>query len=66
MEGRTVAGDHGQGDALNQLHNPFGLNIDDDGTLLIADMGNGRIARWTPNTSQGEVVAGGKGGRQSS
>ena len=52
-----MAGGYGQGNALNQLHRPFGLDIDDDGTLLITDINNNRIVRWKPNAKQGEIVA---------
>ena len=57
---RTVAGDHSPGDALNQLHSPRGLDLDVDGSLLIADTYNHRIARWRPNARQGEIVVGSK------
>ena len=56
-----MAGGQGQGDALNQLHFPFTLDIDGDGTLFIADKENHRIVRWRPNAKQGEIVAGGTG-----
>ena len=59
--GRTVAGGQGQGGALNQLHFPLGLDVNDDGTLFIADTANHRIVRWKPETTQGEVIAGGTG-----
>ena len=56
-----MAGDFGCGDDPNQLHFPFGLDIDDDGSLLIADKCNHRIVRWKPNGRGGEIIAGGKG-----
>ena len=59
--GRTVAGGHGQGDALNQLNYPYDLDIDDDGSVFIADMNNHRIVRWKPDATQCEIVAGGRG-----
>ena len=58
--GRTVAGGHGQGDSLYQINEPYGMDIDDDGTLLIADMNNHRIVRWKTNAKSGEIIAGGK------
>ena len=61
VTGRTVAGDRGPGDALNQLHFPLGLDVDDDGSLYIADRDNHRIVRWKSNATQVEIVAGGKG-----
>ena len=63
VNGRTVAGGHGQGDASNQLHFPFGLHIDDDGSLVVADTDNHRIMRWEPNATQGEIMAVSKGTR---
>ena len=61
MNGLTVAGGHGEGDALNQLNLPYCVDVDDDGTLFIADMSNHRIIRWKPDATQGEIIAGGKG-----
>ena len=55
-----MAGDHGRGDALNQLHLPFGLGIDKDGSFFIADINNHRLVQWKPSAAQGELVAGGK------
>ena len=60
MSGRTVAGGHRQGDAFNQLHFPFGLDIDDDGSLVVAETNNHRIVRWKPRATQGEILARGK------
>ena len=59
--GLAVAGGFGEGAGLNQLHFPFGLDIDDDGSLFIADTHNHRIVRWRPNARQGEIIAGGEG-----
>ena len=59
--GRTVAGGDGQGGATNQLRFPLGLDIDDAGSLFVADTNNDRIVRWRPNARQGEIIAGGKG-----
>ena len=62
MQGEAVAGGHGQGSAFNQLHFPFGLDIDDDdGSVFIADTDNHRIVRWEPGARQGEIIAGGNG-----
>ena len=56
-----MAGGHGQGHASNQLHYPFGFDIDDDGSLFVADRNNHRIIRWEPNATQGEIIARSKG-----
>ena len=57
-DGRTVAGGQEQGDAVDQLYSPFG--VDADGSLFIADTDNHRIVRCRPNARQGEIVAGGE------
>ncbi|CAE8586970.1 unnamed protein product [Polarella glacialis] len=62
----VVAGCPGHADGevsadLDRLHRPFGLAIDHEGGLLIADSGNHRIIRWLPGARQGEVVAAGNG-----
>jgi len=56
-EGEVVA----SGDDLTRLHRPFGLAMDLEGAIIIADSGNHRIMRWLPGASEGEVVAGGRG-----
>ena len=52
-------GDHGKGNGLDQLNKPKGIDIDDDGSLYIADQDNHRIVRWISDAKNGEVVAGG-------
>ncbi|CAF1425544.1 unnamed protein product, partial [Rotaria sp. Silwood1] len=61
QNGKTVAGGNGEGDATNQLHKPFGLFVDDDQTMIIADYENHRIVQWKMGDTNGQVVAGGKG-----
>jgi sugar lactone lactonase YvrE len=61
QHGITVAGGHGQGDGLQQIHGLFGLVVDDDDTVFIADWGNHRIVAWKKGDSEGHVVAGGQG-----
>ncbi|CAM2723185.1 unnamed protein product [Rotaria socialis] len=62
QNGVTIAGGNGQGGATNQLYLPFGLFVDDDQTVVIADFGNHRIMQWkNGDTTNGQVVAGGKG-----
>ncbi|CAF4663157.1 unnamed protein product, partial [Rotaria sp. Silwood2] len=61
QNGVTVAGGHGQGSATNQLHWPWGLFVDDDQTIVIADRYNHRIIQWKMGNTNGQVVAGGKG-----
>ncbi|CAF1529660.1 unnamed protein product, partial [Rotaria magnacalcarata] len=62
QNGVAIAGGHGRGDATNQLSWPYGLFIDDDQTVVIADTGNHRIMQWkNGDTTNGQVVAGGNG-----
>ncbi|CAF1450049.1 unnamed protein product, partial [Rotaria magnacalcarata] len=62
QNGVTIAGGHGQGGATNQLYWPFGLFVDDDQTVVIADCWNHRIMQWkNGDTTNGQVVAGGNG-----
>ncbi|CAF3756331.1 unnamed protein product, partial [Rotaria socialis] len=62
QNGVTIAGGHGKGGATNQLHYPWGLFVDDDQTVIIADLGNHRIMQCkNGDTTNGQVVAGGKG-----
>ncbi|CAF4747602.1 unnamed protein product, partial [Rotaria magnacalcarata] len=57
--GVTVAGGHGGGGARNQLFYPWGLFVDDDQTVFIADWGNHRIVQYkNGDTTNGQVVAG--------
>ncbi|CAM4898089.1 unnamed protein product [Rotaria socialis] len=62
QNGVSIAGGHGGGDATNQLYRPFGLFVDDDQAVFIADFWNHRIMQWkNGDTTSGQVVAGGKG-----
>ncbi|CAF1339714.1 unnamed protein product [Rotaria magnacalcarata] len=61
QNGVTIAGGNGGGNDTNQLSNPFGLFVDDDQTVVVADYENHRIMQWkNGNTTNGQVVAGGK------
>ena len=57
----TIAGGNGSGQALNQLNYPFGINIDNEKTIYIADQCNHRIIAWKKDATCGEIVAGGNG-----
>ncbi|CAF3197710.1 unnamed protein product [Rotaria socialis] len=62
QNGVTIAGGNSYGDATNQLYRPYGLFVDDDQTVVIADYGNHHIMQWkNGDTRIGQVVAGGKG-----
>jgi sugar lactone lactonase YvrE len=59
QNGTTVAGGNELGNEMNQLSFPYGLYVDDDQTLYIADCGNNRIMEWKYGATSGKVVAGG-------
>ncbi|CAF1648427.1 unnamed protein product [Rotaria magnacalcarata] len=60
QNGVTVAGGNGEGGATNRLNWPYGLFVDDDQTVVIADWWNNRIIQWkNGDTTNGQVVAGG-------
>ena len=62
QNGVTVAGGHGEGNAVNQLNYPRGLDIDDDNqSIVIADFDNHRIVEWKIGANNGKVIAGGQG-----
>ena len=62
QNGVTVAGGNGDGNALNQLDEPHGLDIDDDNqSIVIADCVNHRIVEWKIDAINGKVIAGGQG-----
>ncbi|CAF5126723.1 unnamed protein product, partial [Rotaria magnacalcarata] len=59
QNGVTIAGGNGSGDATNQLREPYGLFVDDDQTVVIADFGmDKRVVRWSrrSGTTQGEIL----------
>ncbi|CAF2764343.1 unnamed protein product [Rotaria sp. Silwood2] len=61
QNGVTMAGGHGKGNAANQLSGPEGIFVDDDQTIVIADLSNHRIVQWKMSDMNGQVVAGGNG-----
>ncbi|CAF3777764.1 unnamed protein product [Rotaria sp. Silwood1] len=61
QNGVTIAGGNREGILMNQLCNPFGLCVDDDRTVYIADCWNHRIVEWKYGARTGRVVAGGNG-----
>ncbi|CAF3797303.1 unnamed protein product [Rotaria sp. Silwood1] len=61
QNGLTVAGGNGQGTETNQLDHPFGLYVDDDQTIYVADCANHRIMEWKSGATNGKVVAGANG-----
>ncbi|CAF1378715.1 unnamed protein product [Rotaria sp. Silwood1] len=64
QNGITVAGGNGRGSETNQLAHPWGLYVDDDETIYVADWGNHRIVEWKSGAMNGKVVAGGNEAHQ--
>lgn len=58
---QIVAGGNGSGSALNQISAPYGMALDKDGAVYVAELGNDRVTKWLPGSTQGVVVAGGNG-----
>ncbi|CAF1009917.1 unnamed protein product [Rotaria magnacalcarata] len=62
QNGVTIAGGNRQGGATNQLNWPEGLFVDDNQTVVVADVWNNRVIQWkNGDTTNGQVVAGGDG-----
>ncbi|CAF5068278.1 unnamed protein product, partial [Rotaria sp. Silwood1] len=61
QNGITVAGGNRQGNGINQLSDPYGLYVDNDQTIYVADSLNHRIVEWKQGATSGQVVAGGNG-----
>ncbi|CAF1264280.1 unnamed protein product [Adineta ricciae] len=57
-QGITVAGGKGFGDKLDQLADPYGIFLDDNDTIYIADRSNHRIVMWEQNAIMGQWLAG--------
>jgi len=60
-EGVVIAGGRGRGQQSDQLDEPMGLAVDDDGSIFIADFNNHRIMKWSHDAEEGIVIAGGNG-----
>ncbi|CAF5035595.1 unnamed protein product, partial [Rotaria sp. Silwood1] len=61
QNGITVAGGNGRGSGINKLSLPWGLYVDDDQTIYVADRANHRIMEWKSGATNQKVVAGGYG-----
>ncbi|CAF5080617.1 unnamed protein product, partial [Rotaria sp. Silwood1] len=61
QNGITMAGGNQQGNGINQLSNPWGLYVDDDQTIYVAEWSNHGIVKWKRGATSGQVVAGGNG-----
>ncbi|CAF4207962.1 unnamed protein product, partial [Rotaria sordida] len=61
QNGITIAGGNGKGTGINQLSSPYGLYVDDDQTIYVADTSNHRVVEWKWGAKSGQVIAGGNG-----
>ncbi|MEI9934544.1 MAG: hypothetical protein WDM71_06755 [Ferruginibacter sp.] len=62
--GVIIAGDNGEGSAANQLDNPAGIYLDNNGNVYVADFANNRIQKFpagSTSSTNGITVAGGNG-----
>lgn len=57
-----MAGGNGEGGALNQLDSPYGVFVDSNDTVFIADYLNHRVVQWNRGASSGIIYAGGECG----
>ncbi|CAF1332260.1 unnamed protein product [Adineta steineri] len=57
----TVAAGNGHGQQLNQFNHPFGIFIDKNKNIFIADCWNHRVVEWKRNAKEGQIIAGGNG-----
>ncbi|CAF3838934.1 unnamed protein product [Adineta steineri] len=57
----TVAGGNGQGQQLDQFYKPYGIFINNDKSIYIADLWNNRIVKWELNSNTGQIIAGENG-----
>lgn len=58
--GIVVAGGHGKGSGYNQLDSSYGIHVDSNHTLFIADYNNNRIVKWEKDQLSGVVYAHGR------
>ncbi|CAF4902345.1 unnamed protein product, partial [Rotaria sp. Silwood1] len=56
--GALVAGGNGQGNANEKLNSPWGVYVDANRTVYVADLGNHRVQRWDAGSGTGVTVAG--------
>jgi 6-phosphogluconolactonase (cycloisomerase 2 family) len=57
-----VAGGNGQGNAFNQLNSSYGVFVDANDALFVADYNNHRVMKWERGASNGTLWAGGQCG----
>ena len=52
----TVAGGNGYGSDQNQLAEPQSVFVDNAGSIYVADRNNGRIQKFAPGSTEGELL----------
>ena len=57
IEIQTVAGGNGYGSAKNQVADPIGIHVTENGTVYVADYANQRVQKWVPGAKEGQTVA---------
>jgi len=57
-EGVVIAGkaEGNPGGELDFLTHPHGIDLESDGSVIIADYNNGRVVRWKKDATEGELV----------
>ena len=53
--------DTAKGRPPTNSHYPYGLHVDEEGTVIVADYLNHRIVEWKRGDTSGRVLAGGNG-----
>ncbi|CAF4613494.1 unnamed protein product, partial [Rotaria socialis] len=56
--GILVGGGNGAGSTSERLYNPWGIYVDVNGSMYIADRSNHRVQLWLPGAISGTTVAG--------
>ncbi|CAF1429447.1 unnamed protein product [Adineta ricciae] len=60
-EETIVAGGNRDGNALNQLHSPTFIFVDQNRSIYVSDKDNDRVVMWPEGAKEGIIVAGGHG-----
>ncbi|CAF3035175.1 unnamed protein product [Rotaria sp. Silwood2] len=58
MPGVVIAGNGTSGTSASQLNGPYGIFVNEEGTLYVSDSSNHRIQRWNIGASSGMTAAG--------
>ncbi|CAF0908579.1 unnamed protein product [Adineta steineri] len=61
QRGVTLTKHHSRGPKPDCLYLPYGVYVDDNQTIYIADHGNNRVMAWKYGATSGQLIAGGNG-----